>query len=165
MSPHEPWLLRTEHTVYAVRLEPGGRWAELAAWGPHGAEEGPSPTDWSRRTHFITPADAAPAEYIPYGLRPFTGADLTVRGTGGERGLWWTFAGARQDGDRGLRLEFHDEPTGLRTTLCYETVPGTDVLLRWTELANGGAQRAAPGDASTPPRSTCRYAAAPGSPA
>jgi alpha-galactosidase len=139
-TPREPWLLRTDNTVYAVRLEDGGRWAELAAWGPHGAETGPSPLDWSRRTHFITAADAAPAEYIPQGLRPFTGADLTVRRPGGERGLWWTFAGAVQDGHRALRLEFADAPTGLRAVLVYETVPGTDVVLRRTELTNTGEE-------------------------
>ena len=138
-SPHA-WLVRTDHTVYAVRLEPGGRWAETAAWGPHGTETGPSPYDWSRRTHFLTPADAAPAEYLPYGLRPFTGAELTVRRPGGERGLWWTFTGASQDDERSLRLEFTDEPTGLRTVLAYRAVPGTDVVLRWTELANTGTE-------------------------
>ncbi|WP_235032382.1 alpha-galactosidase [Actinacidiphila yanglinensis] len=124
--------------MYAVRLEAGGQWAELAAWGPHGTETGPSALDWSRRTHFLTPADAAPAEYIPSGLRPFTGADLTVRRPDGERGTWWTCTGAEQDGERSLRLEFTDERTGLRATLCYDTVPGTDVVLRRTELANDG---------------------------
>lgn len=140
MTPQHPWLIRTDRTVYAVRLEPGGRWAETAAWGPHGAETGPSPYDWSRRTHFLTPADAAPAEYLPTGMRPFTGADLTVRRPGGERGLWWTFTGAVQDDERSLRLEFTDEPTGLRTVLAYQAVPGTDVVLRWTELANTGGE-------------------------
>ncbi|SDO84255.1 alpha-galactosidase [Actinacidiphila guanduensis] len=140
MSPHDRWLLRTAHTVYAVRLEPGGRWAETAAWGPHGVETGPSPLPGDQHTHFLTPADAAPAEYIPYGLRPFTGADLTVRRPGGERGTWWEFAGARQDEEAALELEFADPVTGLRATLHYRVVPGTDVLLRWTVLANTGAE-------------------------
>ncbi|MFD4415617.1 alpha-galactosidase [Streptomyces sp. NPDC058476] len=138
MTAHDRWLLRTDTTTYAVTLGGDGRWAELAAWGPHGAEVGPSPMDWSRRTHFITPADAAPAEYIPYGLRPFTGADLVASRPGGDRGSWWHFTGATQDGDRALRLEFTDDVLGLRTTLRYETVPGTDVVLRWTELTCTG---------------------------
>ncbi|MEU8983131.1 alpha-galactosidase [Streptomyces sp. NPDC048309] len=138
MTVHDRWLLRTDNTTYAVTLGGDGRWAELAAWGPHGAEVGPSPMDWSRRTHFITPADAAPAEYIPYGLRPFTGADLVASRPGGDRGSWWHFTGATQDGDRALRLEFTDDVLGLRTTLRYETVPGTDVVLRWTELTCTG---------------------------
>ncbi|MFF7216207.1 alpha-galactosidase [Streptomyces sp. NPDC008238] len=138
MTAHDRWLLRTDTTTYAVTLGGDGRWAELAAWGPHGAEDGPSPLDWSRRTHFITPADAAPAEYIPYGLRPFTGADLIASRPGGDRGSWWRFDGATQDGDRALRLDFADDLLGLRTTLHYETVPGTDVVLRWTELTCTG---------------------------
>ncbi|MEU1617084.1 alpha-galactosidase [Streptomyces sp. NPDC005722] len=138
MTAHDRWLLRTDTTTYAVTLGGDGRWAELAAWGPHGAEDGPSPLDWSRRTHFITPADAAPAEYIPYGLRPFTGADLIASRPGGDRGSWWRFDGATQDGDRALRLAFADDLLGLRTTLHYETVPGTDVVLRWTELTCTG---------------------------
>ncbi|WNO76660.1 alpha-galactosidase [Streptomyces sp. AM8-1-1] len=138
MTTPDRWLLRTDTTTYAVTLGGDGRWAELAAWGPHGAEAGPSPMDGSRRTHFITPADAAPAEYIPYGLRPFTGADLIASRPGGDRGSWWQFDGATQDGDRTLRLEFADDLLGLRTALCYETVPGTDVVLRWTELTCTG---------------------------
>ncbi|MFD4605192.1 alpha-galactosidase [Streptomyces sp. NPDC058464] len=127
------WTLRTEHTSYTVRLSPDGPWAELDAWGPLGVEDGPSALDWSHRTHFITPADAAPAEYLPYGLRPFTGAELVVGGPGGDRGVWWEFDGAEET-DGGLRLAFTDELAGLRTVLCYETVPGTDVILRWTEF-------------------------------
>ncbi|MFD3454331.1 alpha-galactosidase [Streptomyces sp. NPDC058691] len=138
MTAHHRWLLRTDTTVYAVTLGGDDRWAELAAWGPHGSEDGPSPMDWSRRTHFITPADAAPAEYIPYGLRPFTGADLIASRPGGDRGSWWSFEGATADGDHSLRLDFADDVLGLRTTLCYETVPGTDVVLRWTELTCTG---------------------------
>ncbi|CAL9660493.1 alpha-galactosidase [Streptomyces sp. enrichment culture] len=132
MTPAGRWTLRTEHTSYTVRLSPDGPWAELDAWGPHGVETGPSPLDWSHRTHFLTPADAAPAEYVPHGLRPFTGADLIAGRPGAERGVWWTFTGA-EEGDGSLRLTFTDDHLGLRTTLCYATVPGTDVLHRWTE--------------------------------
>ncbi|WP_406411939.1 alpha-galactosidase [Streptomyces sp. NBC_01614] len=132
MTSHRRWTLRTEHTSYTVRLSPQGPWAELDAWGPLGVEHGPSALDRSRRTHFITPADAAPAEYLPHGLRPFTGADLIAARPGEERGVWWDFEGA-EEGEGTLRLAFTDETLGLRTVLCYETVPGTDVILRWTE--------------------------------
>ncbi|MFF0304323.1 alpha-galactosidase [Streptomyces sp. NPDC004562] len=129
---HPRWTLRTENTTYTVRLSQDGPWAELDAWGPAGVEEGPSALDWSHRTHFVTPADAAPAEYLPYGLRPFTGAELVAAAPGGERGAWWEFTGA-EEREGGLRLSFTDDVLGLRTVLCYETVPGTDVILRWTE--------------------------------
>ncbi|WP_327399043.1 alpha-galactosidase [Streptomyces sp. NBC_01288] len=131
---HQRWTLRTENTSYTVRLSPDGPWAELDAWGPLGVEDGPSALDWSRRTHFITPADAAPAEYLPYGLRPFTGSELVAsRPDGEDRGVWWEFVGAEAD-EGTLRLAFHDELLGLRTVLHYETVPSTDVILRWTEF-------------------------------
>ncbi|MGI5413493.1 alpha-galactosidase [Streptomyces chartreusis] len=132
MTSYQRWTLRTENTSYTVRLSPDGPWAELDAWGPHGVESGPSALDWSHRTHFITPADAAPAEYLPHGLRPFNGADLVAERTDGERGVWWDFEGAEETEGK-LRLAFADETLGLRTVLCYETVPGTDVILRWTE--------------------------------
>ncbi|MGW2773834.1 alpha-galactosidase [Streptomyces olivaceoviridis] len=139
MTPRQRWTLRTEHTGYTVRLSPDGPWAELHAWGPHGVEDGPSALDWSHRTHFITPADAAPAEYVPHGLRPFTGADLIASRPGSDRGVWWSFQDAREE-PRALRLTFTDDVLGLRTTLCYATVPGTDVLHRWTELTCTGEE-------------------------
>ncbi|MFD7388327.1 alpha-galactosidase [Streptomyces sp. NPDC059852] len=129
---HPRWTLRTEHTTYTVRLSQDGPWAELDSWGPAGVEDGPSALDWSHRTHFVTPADAAPAEYLPYGQRPFTGAELVAASPVGERGAWWEFTGAEESEDA-LRLSFTDDVLGLRTVLCYETVPGTDVILRWTE--------------------------------
>ncbi|MBI0295348.1 alpha-galactosidase [Streptomyces sp. PRKS01-29] len=137
MTRNRRWTLRTDHTGYTVRLSPDGPWAELDAWGPHGVETGPSALDWSHRTHFITPADAAPAEYLPYGLRPFTGADLIAARPGTERGAWWAFAGAAEE-EGSLRLTFTDEVLGLRTVLCYATVPDTDVIHRWTELVCTG---------------------------
>ncbi|MGW0995623.1 alpha-galactosidase [Streptomyces sp. NPDC002523] len=133
MTPYQRWTLRTDRTGYTVRLSADGPWAELDAWGPHGVETGPSALDRSHRTHFLTPADVAPAEYLPYGLRPFTGADLVASRPGEERGVWWEFAGA-EESEGGLRLAFTDEVLGLRTVLCYEAVPGTDVILRWTEF-------------------------------
>ncbi|MGW3429643.1 alpha-galactosidase [Streptomyces melanosporofaciens] len=139
MTSYQRWTLRTEHTCYTVRLSPDGPWAELDAWGPLGVETGPSALDWSRRTHFITPADAAPAEYLPYGLRPFTGADLVAGCPGAERGVWWEFEGA-EEGPGTLRLTFTDGLLGLRTVLCYATVPGTDVIHRWTELSCTGEE-------------------------
>ncbi|MEU9469327.1 alpha-galactosidase [Streptomyces avermitilis] len=135
MTSYPRWTLHTEHTSYTVRLSPDGPWAELDAWGPLGVEHGPSALDWSRRTHFVTPADAAPAEYLPYGLRPFTGSELVASRPGQERGVWWEFDGA-EEGEGSLRLAFADDALGLRTVLCYETVPGTDVILRWTEFTS-----------------------------
>ncbi|MGW5256286.1 alpha-galactosidase [Streptomyces sp. NPDC004012] len=137
MTSYQRWTLRTENTSYTVRLSPDGPWAELDAWGPHGVEIGPSALEGSHRTHFITPADAAPAEYLPQGLRPFADADLIAGRPGSERGVWWTFDGAETEPGT-LRLGFTDDVLGLRTVLCYATVPGTDVIHRWTEFSATG---------------------------
>ncbi|WP_328645384.1 alpha-galactosidase [Amycolatopsis sp. NBC_00348] len=118
-------------TSYTVALDPTSRWAELVAWGPAGIEDGPSVFTNAGSVHFITEADAAPVEYAPLGLRPFSGADVAVRG-----GSWWRFDGAASDAD--LRLTFVDEVTGLRAVLCYRPVPDTDVLTRWVEFTNTG---------------------------
>ncbi|MBP2472440.1 alpha-galactosidase [Crossiella equi] len=129
------WTLRLATTSYTVGLSPDRRWAELRSWGPHGVEHGPSPLANAGEVHFMTEADAAPVEYAPCGLRPFSGADLELDGDS-----WWSFAGEESTADT-LRLAFADEVTGLRAVLCYQPVPGQDVLLRWVELANQGGVR------------------------
>jgi alpha-galactosidase len=131
------WTLRTATTSYTVEVPEHGGWAELSSWGPIGVEDGPSPLAGHGRTPFRTAADAAPAEYVPLGLRPFGGAELDVRRPGTDRGSWWSFAGAEATDD-GLRIQFEDTVLGLDAVLCYATVPGTDVIRRWVELANMG---------------------------
>lgn len=51
--------------------------------------------------------------------------------------IWLVLFGGLSAVD-GLRLSFVDDVTGLVTVLRYRPVPGTDVLLRWVELTNGG---------------------------
>ncbi|MFD9699836.1 alpha-galactosidase [Lentzea sp. NPDC059081] len=121
-------------TSYTVAVEPGGRWAELVAWGPHGVEVGPSALKTHGDLHFITEADAAPVEYVPRGQRPFTGADLEVDGDS-----WFTFQGAAEAGGV-LRLAFVDAVAGLRAVLCYRPETSVDVLSRWVEITNTSAE-------------------------
>ncbi|MCK2241667.1 MULTISPECIES: alpha-galactosidase [unclassified Crossiella] len=126
------WTLRLATTSYTVALAPDGRWAELHSWGPHGIEDGPSPLRNNGEVHFITEADAAPIEYAPRGLRAFGGADLEVAGE-----TWWSLVESESTSDT-LRLTFADELSGLWAELCYQAVPGQDVLLRWVEFTNTG---------------------------
>ncbi|MCS7483959.1 alpha-galactosidase [Umezawaea endophytica] len=119
-------------TTYTVGLPEHEGWLEQIAWGPTGVEHGPSPTANAGRTPYMTAADGAPVEYAPFGLRPFTGADLVL-----DQELFWRFDG-EDSTPTSLRLAFVDDLTGLRTVLCYRTSPSTDVLLRWVELTNGG---------------------------
>lgn len=136
----ERWTLRTRNTSYTVELPDHQRWLELSSWGPKGIEDGPSPLANHGRTPYRTAADAAPVEYAPHGMRPFTGADLEVGGPGADRGSWWTYEGEREAARDGLRIAFTDQVLGLRAVLAYEPVPGTDVIRRWTELANTGTR-------------------------
>ncbi|HEY3606878.1 MAG TPA: alpha-galactosidase [Pseudonocardiaceae bacterium] len=126
------WTLRTATTSYTVALPDHRRWLELHSWGPHGIEHGPSPLANLGRTPYLTEADAAPAEYIPFGQRPFTGADLVA-----ERESFWQWDGSEAT-DTELRAAFADELTGLRVVLCYRADPAHDVLLRWVEIVNTG---------------------------
>ena len=131
-SPAGRWTLHAATTTYTVEVPGHGRWAELHSWGPSGVEDGPSPLAGHGRTPFRTAADAAPAEYISFGARPFGGADLDVRQhPGGERGSWWSFAGALAAGAGELRLAFADPVLSLDAELCYQAVDGTDVIRRW----------------------------------
>lgn len=115
-------MATTTYTVAVVDDLP-----QLAAWGPSGVEDGPSPLANLGRVHFITEADAAPVEYAPSGMRPFFGADLGCESR-------WRFTGASGN----LALSFRDDVTGLDTVLHYKPAPGTDVVLRWVELTNTG---------------------------
>jgi len=134
----QEWTLRLATTTYTVGLPEHRRWAELRSWGPAGVEDGPSPLVNVGRTPYLTEADGAPVEYAPFGLRPFAGADLVAGPVGAPRESWWTFDSVSYK-ETSLRLTFADQLTGLRTDLYYEVVPGTDVLLRWTELTNTGS--------------------------
>ncbi|HEX3788032.1 MAG TPA: alpha-galactosidase [Pseudonocardiaceae bacterium] len=131
------WTLRMATTSYTVELEPERRWPELVAWGPQGVEDGPCALRNTGEVHFITPVDAAPVEYAPRGLRPFSGADLIAGPVGADHESWWTYQEA-EFADGHLRLTFADDHAGLRVALCYRVVPGVDVLCRWVELTNTG---------------------------
>lgn len=127
-------------TSYTVELPEHEQWLNLVAWGPSGVEDGPSPVANVGRTPYFTEADVAPVEYVPFGLRAFTGADLIAGRVGAERESWWRFDGTEgTPSPTSLRAAFLDELTGLRAVLCYAADPDRDVLLRWVELANTGA--------------------------
>jgi alpha-galactosidase len=132
------WTLRMATTTYTVGLPEHEGWLEHISWGPAGIEDGPSPVANTGRTPYLTEPDGAPVEYAPFGLRPFTGADLVAGRPGAERESFWRFDGEDAASPTGLRLAFVDDVTGLRVVLCYCTDLETDVLLRWVELTNGG---------------------------
>jgi alpha-galactosidase len=127
------WTLTGATTEYTVVARDDR--LDLAAWGPIGVSDGPSPFDFHGRAQYMLPGDVAAAEYLPDGLRPFLGADLSISG----QGLTWRLnsAGAAE-GDDGLMAIFVDAVTGLEVSLRWRFAPGTDVLERWTTVRNGG---------------------------
>ncbi|MFI6232401.1 alpha-galactosidase [Micromonospora sp. NPDC050784] len=133
------WTLRGTHTEYTVTVPGHGRWLELVAWGPHGVSDGPSPVAYDGPVPFLTAGDAAPIEYATDADRPFTGADLVIETSNGQRRVGFTHTDARIDADqRELDVEFADPVTGLRATVHYRVPVGTDVVQRWVELTNDG---------------------------
>ncbi|MGW4677385.1 alpha-galactosidase [Micromonospora taraxaci] len=133
------WTLRGAHTEYTVTVPAHGRWLELAAWGPHGVSDGPSPVAYDGPVPFLTTGDAAPIEYATDADRPFTGADLVVETSNGQRRVGFVHTDARVDADqRELAVAFADPVTGLRATVHYQVPAGTDVVQRWVELTNDG---------------------------
>lgn len=134
------WTLRGAHTEYTVTVPAHGRWLELVAWGPHGVSDGPSPVAYDGPVPFLTTGDAAPIEYATDADRPFTGADLVVETSNGQRRVGFVHTDARVDADqRELAVAFADPVTGLRATVHYQVPAGTDVVQRWVELTNDGS--------------------------
>ncbi|MGW3888708.1 alpha-galactosidase [Micromonospora chokoriensis] len=133
------WTLRGAHTEYTVTVPAHGRWLELVAWGPHGVSDGPSPVAYDGPVPFLTTGDAAPIEYATDADRPFTGADLVIETSDGQRRVGFVHTGERVDADqRELAVDFADPVTGLRATVHYRVPAGTDVVQRWVELTNDG---------------------------
>ncbi|MBM7492255.1 alpha-galactosidase [Micromonospora luteifusca] len=133
------WTLLGVHTEYTVTVPAHGRWLELVAWGPHGVSDGPSPVAYDGPVPFLTAGDGAPIEYATDADRPFTGADLVIETSTGERRIGFVHTDVRVDADgQELAVDFADPLTGLRATVHYRVPAGTDVVQRWVELTNDG---------------------------
>ncbi len=129
------FTLKMASTSYTVALPEHQLWIEHVAWGVHGIEDAPSTLARDQPTSYHADADTAPVEYAPYGMRAFSGADLVAGRVGAERESYWRYDPTQavlSDGE--MRFGFLDDLIGLRTVLCYATVPDTDVVLRWAEL-------------------------------
>ena len=105
-----------------------------------GADPDPSAFAVEGAVNWALDSDAAPVEYVPFGLRTHGAAELIAGPHRGHRECYWQWdeSGSSCTADA-MRFAFLDDVTGLRVALCYEAVAGTDVLLRWVELTNCGA--------------------------
>ena len=132
------WTLRTAATSYTVEVPEHGQWAELSSWGPIGVEDGPSPLAGHGRTPFRTAADAAPAEYLPLGQRPFGGAELDVRRPGIDRGAGGRSPAPNPPTGR-TPADVHGRRARPSRSALLPDRARHDVIRRWIELTNTGS--------------------------
>ncbi|ACU71470.1 glycoside hydrolase clan GH-D [Catenulispora acidiphila DSM 44928] len=133
---HDParglWLLSTPGSRYLLREDPDGS-PRHVAWGSPEAVHACAPT--APASSFD--GDGAADELgIETGAR-FGPAGLQVRFADGTRGAQWTGAGHEIDGGH-LVIRLRDRRYPLRAELHYRVRPDTDVIERWTVLANDG---------------------------
>lgn len=138
---HRVWLLSTPATSYVVRLsEPG--FLEHRYWGPRldlaqAASIGRVP----RRTSGFQEIHDGAEEYPVDGGTRYGAPALRVRFADGARSLEPDYAGheiVEEPGGALLRLHLRDRNHPLQVTLHYRVRAGTDVIERWTVVANLG---------------------------
>nr|WSX49039.1 alpha-galactosidase [Streptomyces sp. NBC_00974] len=130
-------VLRTPHSVYAVRIGTDGSPRHLhwgAALGPADLAELIAPASPAASSF---EADDAPDELAHQTGARFGPAGLQIRFADGTRGAQWHFAGHTLQGGE-LRLRLTDRNYPLSAELCYRVRPGSDVVERWTELTHTG---------------------------
>jgi alpha-galactosidase len=131
------WLLHTPATSYAVALDDGDDVRHLH-WGPR------LTADQATRLSARTPPGGSsfdtaggPEELAVEGGARFGPAGLQVRFADGSRGVEWRHDGHHIDGGH-LRIHLADRHYPLRLTLHYRVHDDSDVIERWTTLANDG---------------------------
>jgi alpha-galactosidase len=141
-TPSRTWLMSTPKTGYALRLGDDGVLRHLY-WGPpltlEQAATVPAPrpvtlTQFAGREYDI---EELPVE----GGDRFGDAALRLRFADGTRSLELDPAGHVIDTDQDggtLRVRMVDRHYPVELTLHYRVRPGTDVIERWTSLANLG---------------------------
>ncbi|WP_194926236.1 alpha-galactosidase [Catenulispora pinisilvae] len=150
---HDParrlWLLTTPASRYLLREDPDGS-PRHVAWGSHEAVEAVEAIGTPTVTSSFDGDGAADELGIETGAR-FGPAGLQIRFADGTRGAQWTGAGHEIDGghesddspeiDGGhLVIRLRDRRYPLRAELHYRVRPDTDVIERWTVLANDGEE-------------------------
>ena len=140
------WLLTTPDTRYLLRTDPDGS-PRHVAWGTPEAvaarEDAGSLTSPGHANSFD--GDGVPDELgIETGAR-FGPAGLQVRFADGTRGAQWGPAGHEintgcKNSDGHLVIRLQDRRYPLRAELHYRVYQDTDVIERWTVLANDGRE-------------------------
>ncbi|HEX3588339.1 MAG TPA: alpha-galactosidase [Pseudonocardiaceae bacterium] len=118
------WLLTTPHSAYALRLADDDTPTHLY-WG--------EPLDLADVTALTGDRPEIAVEAGAY----FGPRSIEARFTDGTTALEWVYAGQDVDGDH-LAIRLADRHYPLALTLHYRVHPGSDVIERWTTVANTG---------------------------
>jgi alpha-galactosidase len=133
------WALQGEQSSYVIALDETGSRADLVHWGARLSD--PLALVGRRHreagSHKRPPADLAPVEYAPWGVRHVNACDLLPVHADGNRGMVWRFVGAAVEGEE-VRLRFEDPR--LAVTLHYRARPEWDVVERWAAIEHRGAE-------------------------
>ena len=139
------WLLATPATRYLIRADPDGSPRHLAWGSPEAvaAAEELRPLTGPGFANSFDGDGTADELGIETGAR-FGPAGVQVRFADGTRGAQWGPAEHEIDGGH-LVIRLRDRRYPLRAELHYRVHPDSDVIERWTVLANDGTEPVAVG--------------------
>jgi alpha-galactosidase len=138
-SQNNAWVLETQHTAYALGLNPAGLLTHRY-WGaklPYIEDypAAPAPDGWAS---FNNPPQRTPEEYPTFHEIKFTEPCLKTTFSDGTRTTVLAFDRAEIVGEE-LRLHLRDQHYPLTVTLHYRAYPDYDLIERWATLRNTGS--------------------------
>jgi len=138
-SSETHWILETDQTAYALGLDPEGRLVNFY-WGerlnqPSDYPNEINPVGWAS---FSDSGQLAREEYPAETGLKYIEPCFKAHYADGVRDTVLKFEKAEQDGST-LRIFLRDELESLQIVLCYRLHEKYDLLERWAEVTNAGA--------------------------
>ena len=140
-STPDTWILETDHTAYALGLNPRGMLIHLY-WGtrlPDSADYSSAPDSFGWAS-FSGPGHLLREEYpAPTGLKYVDPCLLTIF-SDGTRDTVLVFDHADQNTEEELVIHLRDEHYPFLVRLHYRTHPAEDLIERWVTVENTGSE-------------------------
>lgn len=137
MPERKAWVLRTNHTDYAIGVDESGALQHLY-WGEKLSLPDDYPGADCRQAWIWEPEDGiSREETMPWGKRNFAEPGLKVEFADRTRDLVLHFTGAHIENDT-LRIELQDALKSLQVTACYRVFGEFDLIERSLEVKNTG---------------------------
>jgi alpha-galactosidase len=138
-SSENHWIIETDHTAYALGLDPEGRLVNFY-WGERLNQLADYPSEvflagWASFSDF---GHLAREEYPANSGLKYIEPCFKASYADGVRDTVLKFEKAEQDGET-LRIFLRDELEGLQIVLCYRVHEQYDLLERWAEVTNASA--------------------------